>query len=219
MTRGASFEAYFDFDNTITEYDLLDEIIARYSVDEAWKQAEEDWAAGRIGSRECLERQVSRIRVNEADLRSHLAGVRVDPSFAPIVAFLGERGIEPVILSDSFTPFIRTVLDANGLGGLTILANGFSLDGDTPVLSFPYHGSICSTCANCKTSHLMRRDRPRGTRKIYVGDGRSDICPAGFCEILFAKEGLFEHHRDRHPHCVRFERLDTVLDELRRLIP
>jgi len=63
-----------------------------------------------------------------------------------------------------------------------------------PVLEFPYFGSICSTAGNCKTSHLLRRGRPAGTRKVYVGDGRSDICPAQFCEILFAKGSLYQHY-------------------------
>ena len=219
MSRPGPFEVYFDFDNTITEFDLLDEIILRFSATEDWKGAEAEWEAGRIGSKECLERQLSQVRVTGAALAAYLSTIRTDPAFAPIVGHLRGRGIEPVIVSDSFTAIISAVLENNGIRGLTILANDLTLDGDAPRISFPHFQSICSACANCKTSHLMRRGRAPGTRKIYVGDGRSDICPAGFCEILFAKGRLHDHYAALRPDCIRFETLATVHDHLQRLIP
>ena len=219
MTLSGPFEVYFDFDNTITEFDLLDEIILRFSATDSWKEAEAAWEAGQIGSKECLERQLAQVRVSDAALGSYLSTIRTDPAFAPIVEHLRGRGIEPVIVSDSFTGIIAAVLENNGIRGLTIFANELSIDGDVPRISFPHFQSICSACANCKTSHLMHRGRAPGTRKIYVGDGRSDICPAGFCEILFAKGRLHDHYAALRPDCIRFDTLATVHSHLQRLIP
>ena len=92
------------------------------------------------------------------------------------------------------------------------------LDGETPVLTFPYFHLICSTSGNCKCSHLYRRDRPPGTRKIYIGDGRSDICPAGSCEILFAKGTLLKHYTAIRNDCIPFENLGTVYSHLQSLL-
>ena len=217
MTRPL-LEVYFDFDNTITEFDVVDDIIQRFSIDEDWRRAEADWESGKIGSRECLERQFSRVRTSEEGFAEYLRTIRVDPAFPRIVELLGGFGIRPVILSDSFTSVINAILGHNDIHGIEVHANEMRLEGGKPVLSFPYFGSICTTCGNCKTSHLVKRGRPDGTRKVYVGDGRSDICPAGYCEILFAKGSLYEHYSAIRKDCVRFEHLGTVHDHLRSLL-
>lgn len=211
-------EVYFDFDNTITDFDVLDQVIARYSTDDRWKAAEEDWESGKIGSRECLERQFAGVRVSEARLMDYLASIRIDPAFPRIVELLGGHGIKPVILSDSFTSFISAILESNAVRGIDIFANEIRFEGEVPAVSFPYFGSICSTSGNCKTSHLLRRNRPPGTRKVYVGDGRSDICPAQFCEIIFAKGSLYEHYSPIRGNCFPFEDLGSVHAHLKTLL-
>jgi 2-hydroxy-3-keto-5-methylthiopentenyl-1-phosphate phosphatase len=218
MNAAAPFEFYIDFDHTITEIDILDDIIQRFSINEDWKRVEAAWEAGDIGSRECLEQQFSQVRISEAAFQEYLRTIKVDPAFGPIVKLLRARGIEPVILSDSFTSIIAKVLEHNGVTGIRILSNEMSLLGDRPQVSFPYFHSICTRCGNCKTSHLLQRNRPAGTRKIYVGDGQSDICPAGFCEILFAKGRLLKHYSPLRKDCIPFDDLGTVHAELQRLL-
>lgn len=219
MSPRPSVEVYFDFDNTITEFDVLDDIIRRFSVNEDWKRIERAWEAGDIGSRECLELQLSQVRVSKATLHEYLATIRIDPAFPRIIDWLRERAVAPVmILSDSFSTVITEILKNNGIAGLEIRANEMRLEGDRPMVTFPYFGSICTKCGNCKTSHLFKRNRPEGTRKIYVGDGRSDICPAGFCEILFAKDSLLEHYSVIRQDCIPFRDLSTVYSHLQELL-
>jgi 2-hydroxy-3-keto-5-methylthiopentenyl-1-phosphate phosphatase len=218
MTPSAC-EVYFDFDHTISEIDVLDDLIARFSITEDWQAVEAEWAAGRIGSRECLERQMAQVRVEPAALQAYLDSIRLDPGFLPLVQYLRGRGIEPVILSDSFTFLISAILANHGIEGIAVFANELRQEGDTLQPSFPYAGSICSTQGNCKCSHLFRRNRPPGTQKIYIGDGRSDVCPAGFCEILFAKDRLLLHFSAQHRRCLPFRTLSDVLTQLPPLLP
>lgn len=218
MNVPRNFEIFLDFDNTITDFDVLDDVIERFSLNEDWRKAEAAWEAGEIGSRECLELQLSQVRMTDAALRDYLDSIKIDAAFGPMLDFLRVHGIEPVIVSDSFRLIIDHVLANNGVRGLKVFANELRLEGDCPVLDFPYFQSICSTCANCKTSHLFKRNRPAGTQKIYVGDGRSDICPAGFCEILFAKDTLLRHYQAIRKDCIAFENLGTVYTHLQHLI-
>ena len=53
-----------------------------------FEQAEAAWEAGEIGSRECLERQLSQVRVTAAGLRDYLGLIKVDTAFRPIVDLL-----------------------------------------------------------------------------------------------------------------------------------
>ena len=218
MSARPPFEIYFDFDNTITGFDVLDDIIQRFSINDEWQGVEEEWRSGRIGSRECLERQFSQVRISAERLQAYLRTVVVDPAFRPIVELLHAKQIEPVILSDSFASLIAPILAHNGLPPLATFCNDLRLDGDRPVVTFPFFHAICSRSGNCKCSHLLRRDRPAGTRKIYVGDGQSDICPANTCEILFAKGSLLEHYAPIRPDCIPFEDLGTVHARLRDLL-
>ena len=38
----------------------------RFSVSEDWRKVEAEWVAGKIGSRECLERQMAGVAVSRA---------------------------------------------------------------------------------------------------------------------------------------------------------
>ncbi len=58
-----------DFDGTIVHQDATDLILERFALPE-WRDVERDWVAGRIGSRECLARQVDLVRASETDLNS-----------------------------------------------------------------------------------------------------------------------------------------------------
>jgi 2-hydroxy-3-keto-5-methylthiopentenyl-1-phosphate phosphatase len=218
MTPPPKLEVYFDFDHTITKFDVLDDIIQRFSINEDWRAVEEEWASGRIGSRECLERQFAQVRITAPALAAYIATVAIDPAFRPIVELLRGRGIEPVIVSDSFTALIGPILGHHGITGIPTYCNELTLEGDRPRLAFPHFHAICSRSGNCKCSHLLRRDRPAGTRKVYVGDGQSDICPANVCEILFAKDSLLEHYAAIRPDCIPFQDLGTVLTRLRDLL-
>lgn len=115
MSVSHQFEVYFDFDNTITDFDVLDDIIRRFSINDGWRRVEEAWEAGNISSRECLEQQLSQVRVSEAALREYLGTIEVDPAFPLIVNWLRKREVAPTILSDSFSSIIAGILGNNGI--------------------------------------------------------------------------------------------------------
>src|SRR5947199_9855935 len=69
---------FFDFDNTLTQGDLLDELIERYSPTEEWRDWEHAWAEGELPASECLRLQVENMRVTRAELFDYLGRVRID---------------------------------------------------------------------------------------------------------------------------------------------
>jgi len=72
---------FFDFDNTLTEGDILDEVIEIFSPDERWRDWEHAWAEGRLAARDCLRLQIENLRVTREALFAYLGRVRVDPVF------------------------------------------------------------------------------------------------------------------------------------------
>jgi len=43
---------FFDFDNTLMEGDILDQLIEKYSPNEAWRDWENAWAQGHLPARD-----------------------------------------------------------------------------------------------------------------------------------------------------------------------
>lgn len=216
-TKKRHYAAFFDFDNTITKYDILDDIIARFSVDDGWKELERKWVEGRIGSRECLDGQISKVRITRNRLDGYLSGIRIDPAFRKILKLCAARSIRVFIVSDNFGYIIKRILKANGIKGLRVYSNKLAFAGGYLVPKFPFLNSRCHKCAHCKKGNLVSRVS-REAITIYVGDGLSDICPAECADIVFAKGRLGKHFRDKKLEHIPFDKLNEVYIHLRRSV-
>lgn len=203
---------FFDFDNTITTVDVLDEVIRRYSINGNWIQYENLWKDGKIGSKECTEEQMKGIRVDKETLDRYLYTVKLDPSFEKLLALLRRYNINPAILSDSFTYFIHTILKNHNIRNIPVYANTIRWEGQRLIPSFPYRNSKCQRgCAHCKGAHLVKPSMANKAT-IYIGDGLSDVCAAMGADIVFAKEKLVEHLQKEKKACLEFIHLKDVYD-------
>jgi 2,3-diketo-5-methylthio-1-phosphopentane phosphatase len=200
---------FFDFDNTLTQGDVLDHLIERYSPNEYWRDWENAWAKGDLPARDCLRLQVENMRVTRTRLLEDVAQVRIDPSFAEIVVWARRREIEVQIVSDSFLPLIRHMLAANGIAGIPVLANGLRFEAPDRLLpSFPYYDAACTCSANAKARHLVPY---RDQRLIFAGDGHSDLDAALAADVVFAKATLANELDARGVAFYPFDSLEPVL--------
>jgi 2,3-diketo-5-methylthio-1-phosphopentane phosphatase len=200
---------FFDFDNTITTFDILDDMLVRFSGDERWKALERKWQKGEIGSKECLKGQIGGIRITRQALNRYLSGVRIDPYFRKLSALLSYRDIKSFILSDNFGYIVRRILKVNGMTGLKIYANTVRFKGDRLIPGFPFTGGRCDYCAHCKKETLRTRT-PRNFMAVYVGDGLSDVYPSKYADIVFAKDSLLEYYKAGRLSCIPYRSLKDV---------
>ncbi|MCX8045166.1 MAG: MtnX-like HAD-IB family phosphatase [Desulfobacterota bacterium] len=202
---------FFDFDNTLTPFDVLDGVIEKFSINHDWIAYEEAWRKGKIGSRQCLEGQLRSVRVTKKELTSYLSDIEVDPSLHRLLALLRNIGIKAVILSDSFSFMIDVVLKNNGITGITVYSNKIRFYKDRLIPSFPYTNNLCSHCAHCKTSTLSN-EAFKNNMIVYAGDGLSDICPACHADIVFAKNNgsLLKYFNDTGRECFSFDTLGEM---------
>lgn len=207
---------FFDFDNTITPFDVLDSIVETFSVNKKWQDFEAAWKKGRIGSKDCLSGQLRSVRVEKKGLDRYLAGIRVDPYFKKIITLLKKNGVKPVIVSDSFLYFIRSILRNNGIKDVKILSNIIKLSRGRLIPFFPHQHDSCTICGNCKTGHLAKG---RSVEKviIYVGDGLSDLCPSKNSDIVFAKGNLKKYLLKEGKPFISFNDLKDVYNFMRRI--
>ena len=204
----------FDFDNTITAFDVLDGIIEKFSINRDWVAYEEAWEKGKIGSLQCLEGQLRSIRVTKKDLCSYLSTIEVDPCFKKLLALLNERGIRSIVLSDSFCFLIKYILKNSGITSIPVYSNRFKVSNDRLIPSFPYVNNQCSHCGHCKTSTIAS-EAYHDKLVIYIGDGLSDVCPAHHADLVFAKNTLLKHFTKTKRDCVAFTHFGDIYNYLK----
>lgn len=207
---------FFDFDNTITPFDVLDDIIERFSINKDWVVFEQAWRKGEIGSRVCLKGQLRSVRVSKKDLLRYLSKVKIDPHFPELFAMLVREGIKPVILSDNFTFIVNFILSNNGIKGTKVYANNLKFSKDRLLPGFPYINRHCLRCAHCKKKNLLKKE-VQDKIIMYIGDGLSDICPAQYAHIVFAKGNLLDYFRKKRRLCVAFNSLEDIYNYFRGL--
>jgi 2-hydroxy-3-keto-5-methylthiopentenyl-1-phosphate phosphatase len=181
---------FVDFDNTVTVGDVLDAVIERFSVTERWRSWESDWKRGHLSTPQCLSLQIGDLRVDPDELTRFVSETPIDASFPHVVDLCRDRGIPLFIVSDNFSVIVRAILRRSSLGGVKFFANELLFDGNRPSARFPHADPRCRRCAHCKTVHFAGF---ASHRKIYVGDGLSDICPAEAADLVFAKDALADH--------------------------
>jgi 2-hydroxy-3-keto-5-methylthiopentenyl-1-phosphate phosphatase len=200
-----------DFDGTIAPVDTTDLLLERFAGP-AWHNIEEEWKAGRIGSRECMVRQIDLVRATPAEMDAFIRSVEIDPGFRGFVDTFRRLGHTLFVLSDGLDRTIRSVLDRDGID-IPYFANHLQWrGGDRWRLAFPHSSSACTALAgNCKCTFADGWPREL---VIVVGDGRSDFCLAERADLVLAKGALLEHCRKADLLHFGFENLDEATELL-----
>lgn len=207
-----------DFDGTIVRQDATDLILERFALPE-WRDVESEWVAGRIGSRECLARQVDLVRATEQEMDDLIGEIDIDPSFSTFARLCRDLGYSVVVGSDGLDRVITATLGRAGID-LPFVSNRLVQTGaDRWRVEFPNYRGTCEVASGtCKCAIAS----PASALTILVGDGRSDFCAAGQAKWVLAKGALALHCRQAAiPHS-RIEGFADAVDAIRtlsRLIP
>lgn len=208
---------YIDFDNTISRGDVLDSVVEKFAEGTVWQVLEREWASGKIGARACLDGQLRSIKATSEALASHLDSIIIDPGFTQILKVTYEHNIETAILSDNFDLILNPILKRFGFSHIACYSNHLERSGEKFIPSFPYWNKDCPGCAHCKKTHFIPRGKD--VRKvIYIGDGRSDICPSLNSNIVFAKDSLLAYFTKSGLSCIPYNDLTEVAEKLTHLI-
>jgi len=186
-------QVLLDFDGTIAIEDTTDLLLERFAEPQ-WREVEQEWEEQRIGSRECMSRQVDLVRATSHEIDRFIAGIHVDPGFLPFVDACASAGFRVTIVSDGLDRIVRGVIARTG-ADLPIAANRLEpLGGNRWRLGFPHASANCTSAAgNCKCAKAAGEI---GGAVIVVGDGRSDFCAANGADYVFAKGRLAAYCRE-----------------------
>ena len=210
-TARVKCRVFVDFDGTIAPVDTTDLLLEMFAAPQ-WREIEDEWKAGRIGSRECMVRQIDLVRATPAEMDGFIRTVEIDPAFPSFVRLFRRLGHNLIVISDGLDRTIRTVLDRNDID-LPYFANHLQWQGgDRWRLTFPHSRSDCAALSgNCKCS--FSEGRPQELN-ILIGDGRSDFCMAERADLVLAKSSLLRHCQKLGLPHIAFENFDQATELL-----
>jgi 2,3-diketo-5-methylthio-1-phosphopentane phosphatase len=213
---------FTDFDGTITQLDVTDEILAQLAHP-SWREVEQEWTRGLIGSRECLARQMALVDASAEELHALIDAVPIDPTFAAFYHFTRKRGIPLYVLSEGFDYWIERILKRAGVNGPVrngthIFSSALRLEGRRLIPSFPHSTHPCEHgCATCKAALIRRLGRGMHP-VIFVGDGLSDRFAVEEADVVFAKRQLLAYCREHGKACYPFQTFAEVEQAIARLM-
>lgn len=207
-----------DFDGTIVRQDATDLILERFALPE-WRDVESDWVSGRIGSRECLARQVDLMRATEQELDALIGELEIDPAFSTFARLCRDLGYSVAVGSDGLDRVIAATLGRAGID-LPFVSNRLvQTDVDRWRVEFPNFRGACEVASGtCKCAIAS----PASALTVLVGDGRSDFCAAAQAKWVLAKGALALHCRQAGISHSRIEGFADAVEAIRtltRLIP
>jgi 2-hydroxy-3-keto-5-methylthiopentenyl-1-phosphate phosphatase len=181
-----------DFDGTITEVDLLDDMARRFGDPAVYQEVEDGIHAGTITLRECITREYAPVTLPLEDAVAWvLANIRVRPGLPELVSLARTRAWGVRVLSSGFREFIEPVLADYAIEGVEVLANHIDARSDGWRVIWRDE-TVCEVCGEpCKRGGL-----PEG-EVVYVGDGISDRCAALAAQRVFATRGLARYLDER----------------------
>lgn len=213
---------FSDFDGTITRLDVTDEILENFA-DPSWREVEELWLRGDIGSKECFRRQAALVRATPKELNALIDAIPLDPDFQEFYRTLKGWRLPFYIVSDSFDYVIRRVLKRVGAdgelrNGRHLFSTGVRLEGGGMRALFPHGNHGCDHgCATCKPA-IIRRLRKKQQPVVFIGDGLSDRFAVEAADVVFAKHELLAYCRERGVASRPFETFSDVQKDLAEIL-
>jgi 2-hydroxy-3-keto-5-methylthiopentenyl-1-phosphate phosphatase len=201
-----------DFDGTITEQDLLDEIAQTFG-DEAVYQEVDEGLDRALTLHEVLRREFEPVTAPlEEVVEWVLEHARLRPGFRELVERARADGWDVVIVSSGFRELIEPVLEREGLHALRLVSN--SVDPDPNGWRVRFHDEAeCATCGEaCKRATVTGLAAEKEV--VYVGDGYSDRCAAELADRVFARRGLASYLDAKGIPYVHFEDFHDVARHL-----
>jgi 2-hydroxy-3-keto-5-methylthiopentenyl-1-phosphate phosphatase len=188
-----------DFDGTITQDDLLDEIARLFGDPAVYQEVEDGLDAGTMPLREVITREFEPVTAPLEEVAAWvLDRVRIRPGFADFVRAAQAGGWGVHVVSSGFEELIAPVLEREGVD-VELHANRVDARPEGWIVDWRYPDG-CGECQeSCKRSLL-----PSGY-VVYIGDGYSDRCAALASDRVYATRGLARYLAERG---VAFEPFD-----------
>ena len=214
---------FIDFDGTITREDVGDAMFEHFGGEHC-RAIVAEYRQGRLSAADCFRKESESCGVVEiGSLNAFLDDREIDRTFTDFISFCESNSLAPCILSDGMDYYIRRILERHGLGRVTMFSNVLRFDetGEDGKVrfrpEFPFRDETCDRCACCKRNHLATMSADDDII-VYIGEGYSDRCPAGYADVVFAKDELLTYCQSENISYFEYVTFADITERLGKLL-
>jgi 2-hydroxy-3-keto-5-methylthiopentenyl-1-phosphate phosphatase len=184
-----------DYDGTITEKDLLQQIAFEFGDPEIVGELDRGLDEGTVTLRDEIVGEYATVRARLEDvIEWTFERTRIRPGFREFVELARAEGWRLVVVSSGFNELIEPILEREGIG-VEVFANRVDPRPEGWVVDWRY-GDACPACGqSCKRATV---DALAGDGEVvYIGDGYSDRCAGESADRVFATRRLAAHLEEK----------------------
>jgi len=204
-----------DFDGTVTQKDLGDEVCERFAP-AAWRDIDLLWMRNQISLPDAQRQMWAMVRAERAEALAYAHAVGHErPGLDALLDQVAKRGGESWLASGGFDFYIEAILGDRLARFQRSYYNHTRFTEAGVEVAFPHADLACDRCAVCK-GKVCDLARATGAEVVFAGDGTSDRCVVGRVDTVFAVENShLARHCDAHGAAYRSFR---SFDELARAL-
>ena len=111
-----------------------------------------------------------------------------------------------------YATYVNEVLEHNGIDYVNVFCNeARRTEGGRLRVHYPHPSMECSDCGNCK-SGLVKALQEDGNYVVFIGNGRTDLCPAKRANMVFATDGLASKLQEEGRPFILFEDFFDIME-------
>lgn len=198
-----------DFDGTIAVEDVSFLLLDAFA-DSSWRQLLTDYRDGKISVGDFNAMAFAMIKPDKQALLDFLDGrMEIRPGFGELLTYCKRMGFQFVVVSNGLDFYIEKILKDNGVDNLEVLAARTRFD--SKGIEVNYIGPDGAEVRDDFKGVHIRRFLSMGYQVIYVGNGLSDLKPAGQAHHIFATGDLVDLCRRANLNYTPFADLHDVV--------
>ena len=211
-----------DFDDTTVVENVAELLLDHFSQDGVWRELRRQSQDRSITFREYQEQAFKGIGASLEDMKAVVRDrATLRPYFKELWTYCRARAIPLAIVTVGLDFYVDALLEREGMEEIPRYAvkTSFSHNGISFEYPHPWDGSggstmeVCSSWGNSKCS-VLGKYRGMGHSIIYVGDGRSDYCPASIADRVYARGPLVRLCRENGIRFTEFQDFRELLRDL-----
>ena len=208
-----------DFDDTISVGNVSIAIREAFGPGE-WRRMDEEYHAGKYSVEESNIRQFALVPATAKDIEDFVfSEVVVRDGFADFVEYCRSEGVRLVVVSSGLDLYIDPTLRRIGLDHLEVHSGQARVNGTG--IRVEYADPSGSVIVRGFKESFLRDFKRSGNTVAYIGDGLSDIVPAGEADFVIARSTLRGHLKAEGIPFYSFETFNDVrghVEGIRQLI-
>jgi 2,3-diketo-5-methylthio-1-phosphopentane phosphatase len=201
-----------DFDGTVTERAVSRMLLERFAPD-TWRDLDVEYGKGNLTARDCITRQFEMLEATDEEIREFVRDhAQLRTGFLEFVSHLRGLGYPIAVASEGLDLYVNEVLDRDHVDYVSVFVNeAYRTEGGRLRVHYPNPSIDCIDCGNCKTD-LVEALQDDDNYVVFIGNGRTDLCPARKANMVFARDLLARMLEEEGRPFILFEDFFDIME-------